>query len=129
MLLSVAMLQCSALCSVNTQDRSANANATSLLAVYAWYCQVKCTTRGYLLKRCAGAPYSSAQAAAAAGGTSTNSSSSSGMYSSSSGASQLQVDEDALWTRRFFIMSGTEKRLTFHADHRYVQQWKQYAAC
>eukprot|EP00953_Heterococcus_sp_UTEX-ZZ885_P027908 14925-Heterococcus_DN1.PRE.2 len=103
---------------VQLERTTASANALSLPAVYAWPTQVKCTTRGYLLKRCAGAPYSSAQAAAAAG-TNTNSSGGSiSMYSSSSsGASQLQVDEDALWTRRFFIMSGTEKRLTFHADH------------
>ncbi|KAG5191117.1 hypothetical protein JKP88DRAFT_296502 [Tribonema minus] len=57
--------------------------------------QVRQTTRGYLLKRNAGgAPY--------VGG----------------GPPPAQsLEEDILWTRKYFILNGTERCLTFHTDH------------
>lgn len=58
--------------------------------------QVRQTTRGYLLKRNAGAT----------------------AYAGNGPPPAQCFEEDILWTRKYFILNGTEQRLTFHSDHR-----------
>lgn len=56
--------------------------------------QVRCTTRGYLLRRCQGSPY----------------------HATASGVPPTR-QEEALWQKHYFILNGHERRLTFHEDH------------